>query len=142
MTWREPAVGKSWQGGKGFAFDSDAGPAGPAVVVQPENGSDTVDPPIEYQLDVTDLVHIVAGRWGAQPRAGDRAGDRPERGRGVHVALPDIRLRVQPGAVYTEADGAGAALRVGVMPELLITAEPLTGPRCFFRVRLPVARDQ
>ena len=57
MTWREPAAGKSWQGGKGFAFDSDAGPPGPAVVVQPDMGDDTVDPPTEYQLDVTDLVH-------------------------------------------------------------------------------------
>ena len=56
MTWREPAAGKSWQGGEGFAFGADAGPAGPAVVVQPDQGSDTVDPPIEYQLDVTDLV--------------------------------------------------------------------------------------
>ena len=34
VTWREPAVGKSWQGGKGFAFGADAGPAGPAVVVR------------------------------------------------------------------------------------------------------------
>ena len=57
VTWRRPAAGKSWQGGEGFAFDSDAGPPGPAVVVQPEMGADTVDPPTEYQLDVTDLVH-------------------------------------------------------------------------------------
>jgi hypothetical protein len=57
VTWRGPAVGKSWQGGKGFAFGSDAGPAGPAVVVQPDQGSDVVDPPTEYQLEVTDLVH-------------------------------------------------------------------------------------
>jgi hypothetical protein len=26
------------------------------VVVQPEQGSDTADPPIEYQLDVTDMA--------------------------------------------------------------------------------------
>jgi serine/threonine protein kinase len=56
VTWQNPAVGKSWQGGDGFAFDADAGPAGPAIVVQPEDGSDTVDPPIEYQLDVTEMV--------------------------------------------------------------------------------------
>jgi hypothetical protein len=55
-TWREPGVGKSWQGGKRFEFGVDTGPAGPAVVVEPEQGSDTADPPIEYQLDVTDLV--------------------------------------------------------------------------------------
>ena len=42
---------------EGFTFGADAGPAGPAVVVEPDQGSDTVDPPIEYQLDVTDLVH-------------------------------------------------------------------------------------
>jgi Disaggregatase related repeat len=56
VTWREPAVGKLWQGGPGFTFAADAGPPGPAVVVEPDQGSDTVDPPIEYQLDVTDLV--------------------------------------------------------------------------------------
>jgi serine/threonine protein kinase len=56
VTWQEPAVGKSWQGGKSFTFEADAGPAGPAVIVEPEQGSDTADPPIEYQLDVTDLV--------------------------------------------------------------------------------------
>ena len=56
VTWREPAPGRSWQGGEGFAFGPDAGPAGPAVVVQPDQGRDTVDPPTEYRLDVTDLV--------------------------------------------------------------------------------------
>jgi hypothetical protein len=56
VTWREPAVGKSWQGGQGFVFGTDAGPAGPPVVVEPEKGGDIADPPIEYQLDVTDMV--------------------------------------------------------------------------------------
>jgi hypothetical protein len=56
VTWRQAAAGKSWQGGEGFSFDADTGPAGPAVVVEPEQDSDTVEPPIEYQLDVTDLV--------------------------------------------------------------------------------------
>jgi serine/threonine protein kinase len=56
VTWQEPAAGKSWQGGKEFAFGFDTGPAGREVVVQPENGKDTADPPIEYKLDVTDLV--------------------------------------------------------------------------------------
>jgi hypothetical protein len=56
-TWREPAAGQSWQGGEGFSFSADAGPPGPGVIVSPDQaGSDTVDPPIEYQLDVTDLV--------------------------------------------------------------------------------------
>jgi hypothetical protein len=57
VTWRQPAAGKSWRGGQGFAFGADTGPAGPPVVVLPDQeGTDTVDPPIEYQLDVTDLV--------------------------------------------------------------------------------------
>ncbi len=61
VTWHEPAVGKSWQGGSGFSFSADIGPAGPAVVVEPDAGSDTADPPIEYQLDVTDLVRTWQG---------------------------------------------------------------------------------
>ncbi len=61
VTWREPAAGQKWQGGPGFSFDADAGPAGPAVIVPPEEGSDTVDPPIGFELDVTDLVALVAG---------------------------------------------------------------------------------
>jgi serine/threonine protein kinase len=56
VTWRQPSPGKSWRGGVGFAFAADTGPAGAEVVVKPEQGSDTAEPPIEYQLDVTDLV--------------------------------------------------------------------------------------
>jgi Protein kinase domain len=56
VTWRQPAAGQSWRGGAAFAFGADTGPPGPGVVVEPDQGSDTVDPPIEYQLDVTDLV--------------------------------------------------------------------------------------
>jgi hypothetical protein len=55
-TWREPAVGRSWRGGQGFAFGADTGSAGPAVVVEPDQGGDIAQPPIEYQIDVTDLV--------------------------------------------------------------------------------------
>ena len=49
-------IGKSWQGSENFMLDADAGPAGPPVVVDPEDGSDTVDPPTEYLLDVTNLM--------------------------------------------------------------------------------------
>jgi hypothetical protein len=57
VTWRESAAGKAWQGGEGFAFGTDTGAGGPAVIVEPDKpGTDTVDPPIEYQLDVTDFV--------------------------------------------------------------------------------------
>jgi hypothetical protein len=55
-TWRESAVGKSWQGRDGFQIGVDTGSAGQSVVVEPEHGSDTADPPIEYQIDVTDVV--------------------------------------------------------------------------------------
>src|SRR5262249_39175507 len=57
VSWREPAAGQSWRGGASFAFGADTGPAGAAVVVEPDQeGTDTVEPPIEYQLDVTELV--------------------------------------------------------------------------------------
>jgi hypothetical protein len=69
VTWREPAKGRSWQGGANFAFGTDTGPAGASVVVEPdEPGTDTVDPPLEYKLDVTDAVRS----WleGGQPNHG------------------------------------------------------------------------
>jgi serine/threonine protein kinase len=57
VTWRAPSAGKSWRGGEHFAFGADTGPAGPGVVVAPDQaGTDTVDPPIEYHLDVTSIV--------------------------------------------------------------------------------------
>ena len=55
-TWSQPADGKTWKGGKTFALKDDAGAASPPVVVKPDMGSDTVDPPLEYQIDVTDMV--------------------------------------------------------------------------------------
>lgn len=56
-TWRQAAKGKPWKGGTNFALGEDTGPASPPVTVFPEKGRDTiVDPPIEYQLDVTAFV--------------------------------------------------------------------------------------
>ena len=55
-TWNQPAEGKAWKGGKTFALKDDAGAASTPIVVKPDMGSDTVDPPLEYQLDVTDMV--------------------------------------------------------------------------------------
>jgi hypothetical protein len=55
-TWRQAAAGRPWQNSDGFALLADTGPAASYVVVQPEAGSDTVEPPAEYQLDVTDLI--------------------------------------------------------------------------------------
>jgi serine/threonine protein kinase len=56
VTWNAPQQGKTWKGGASFDLAADASPAGAGVVVLPEEGSDTVDPPTEYQFDVTDLV--------------------------------------------------------------------------------------
>ncbi len=55
-TWERPADGKAWRGGKTFSLKDDAGAASPPVVVKPDMGSDTVDPPLEYRLDVTDMA--------------------------------------------------------------------------------------
>ncbi len=67
-TWNQPADGKSWKGGKTFSLKDDAGAASPPIVVKPDMGSDTVDPPLEYQLDMTDMVRA----WldGAAPNHG------------------------------------------------------------------------
>ena len=67
-TWNQPADGKAWADGKAFALADDAGMASPPVVVKPDMGSDTVDPPLEYQLDVTDMVR--AWRDGATANHG------------------------------------------------------------------------
>lgn len=56
-TWKSPMRGKAWKGGaRGFALGLDTGPPGPATIIPPEKGADTVDPPLEYRLDVTELV--------------------------------------------------------------------------------------
>lgn len=56
VTWRQAAAGRPWQSGDGFALWKDTGPSGSNVVVQPETDTDTLEPPGEYQLDVTELV--------------------------------------------------------------------------------------
>ncbi len=55
-TWQKPANGKQWKGGDSFAFGKDTGRPSPHIVVPPERGGDTADPPLEYQLDVTEMV--------------------------------------------------------------------------------------
>src|SRR5262249_33266997 len=68
-TGRRPAAGRTGRRGQDCAFGADTGPAGPAVVVQPDQeGTDTVDPPLEYQLDVTELVR--SWRDGGAPNYG------------------------------------------------------------------------
>jgi serine/threonine-protein kinase len=69
VTWNQAAEGKPWAGGKSFAFNLDTGPPSPHVIVKPDApGTDTVDPPLEYQLDATTIVQS----WldGSQPNHG------------------------------------------------------------------------
>ena len=55
-TWQRPARRARWKGGRSFVFGVDTGPPGPGVIVRPNPHTDTVYPPIEYRLDVTDMV--------------------------------------------------------------------------------------
>jgi len=55
-TWERPARGQSWKGGKTFVFGVDSGPAGPAIIIPPHENRDTINPRIEYKLDVTGMV--------------------------------------------------------------------------------------
>jgi hypothetical protein len=65
-TWRRPANGKSWQKeGAAFTVGRDTGPAIASVTIEPDRGSDTVDPPLEYSLDATELVRS----WLSDPKS-------------------------------------------------------------------------
>jgi len=55
-TWRQPAAGRQWKGGAAFRFGADTGPASAPVIVPPDKGRDTANPPLEYRIDVTDMV--------------------------------------------------------------------------------------
>ena len=55
-TYHQAAEGRPWKGDRAFALGVDTGPAGPPTIVRPDEGADTVDPPVDYQLDVTDAV--------------------------------------------------------------------------------------
>src|SRR5262249_1254926 len=69
VTWNQAAEGKPWAAGKSFAFNVDTGPPSPHVVVKPDApGTDTAEPPIEYQLEVRAIVQA----WldGSQPNHG------------------------------------------------------------------------
>jgi hypothetical protein len=57
VAWATSAKGKPWGGGNdGFDAARDAGPAAGGAIVEPEQGSDLADPPVEVRIDVTDLV--------------------------------------------------------------------------------------
>ena len=55
-TWKSPSAGKKWKGGDGFDFNADAGAPSKHIIVPPDQGRDTVNPPLEYKIDVTQMV--------------------------------------------------------------------------------------
>ena len=55
-TWRAPAAGKRWRGGDQFASAEDAGPAENFIRVKPDEGGDTVEPPMAYSIDITTMA--------------------------------------------------------------------------------------
>ncbi len=56
-TWKQSAAGKTWADEAGFEVGKDT-PKDPDgdVIVPPEEGADTADPPLEYSIDVTKSV--------------------------------------------------------------------------------------
>lgn len=76
VAWRRPAEDKSWRGDREFSLAQDTAPAAGSVIVKPDQGGDTADPPIEYAVDVTELVRS----W--------RSGQTPNEGVAL-VAIPD-----------------------------------------------------
>lgn len=75
-TYAAPARDRTWKNG---AFDPghDAGAASPATIVPPDAGDDTVDPPLEVRLDVTEFVR--AWLAGKQPNHGVAIAPVPDR---------------------------------------------------------------
>ena len=56
-TWNSPSQGIKWQGGS-FTFDKDTGQQSKFIVIEPDQGRDTVNPPLEYKFDVTGIVSL------------------------------------------------------------------------------------
>ncbi|HUT33334.1 MAG TPA: DNRLRE domain-containing protein [Planctomycetota bacterium] len=57
VTWKQAAAGKTWADEAGFEVGKDT-PKDPEgdVIVPPEEGADTANPPLEYSIDVTKSV--------------------------------------------------------------------------------------
>jgi hypothetical protein len=57
VTWKHTAAGKTWADEAGFEVGKDT-PKDPDgdVIVPPDEGADTADPPLEYSVDVTKSV--------------------------------------------------------------------------------------
>ena len=124
VTWNAPQEGKIVAGRRELRFWPQMRPGRSLVsLCCPKQGADTVDPPIEYQFDVTDLVKS----WldGGAPNLGVAIApvDRPERGRGDPFALPDLLVRAQPRQSNAEADIAGAGVTAGGALDRLTAAD-------------------
>ena len=61
VTWRQAAAGKTWADEGGFEVGKDT-PKEPEgdIIVPPDDGADTVDPPLEYSIDITKAVQAWA----------------------------------------------------------------------------------
>ncbi len=70
VTWKQAAAGAPWKGQGGFAVGADTlkEPDGDVIVLPDEPGTDTVDPPLEYSIDVTKSVAAWLG--GKAPNRG------------------------------------------------------------------------
>jgi hypothetical protein len=57
VTWKQAAAGKPWADEAGFEVGKDT-PKDPDgdVIIPPDDGADTADPPLEYSIDVTKSV--------------------------------------------------------------------------------------
>ncbi|MDA0840111.1 MAG: DNRLRE domain-containing protein [Planctomycetota bacterium] len=61
-TWAEPGQGLKWQDGS-FTLDKDTGQQSEFIVIEPDQGGDTVNPPLEYKFDVTEIASLwVSGK--------------------------------------------------------------------------------
>ncbi len=58
VTWKQPADGQKWQGGDAFDLKADSMLPMAQCVVKPDLEKDTVDPPVEYQVDVTAILNV------------------------------------------------------------------------------------
>jgi hypothetical protein len=108
-TWQQPAEGGRWRGGEAFDLAKDTGEASAPVIVRPDVDSDTVDPPLEYRLDVTAMVRA----W--------LAGEAPNEG----LAIVPIADRTVDEGFHTRFQIYGSEYRrPQYTPRLTIDARP------------------
>ncbi|OAI46371.1 hypothetical protein AYO44_02070 [Planctomycetaceae bacterium SCGC AG-212-F19] len=104
VTWRQPAESQRWQGGDTFQVAADCHGPSSSVVVAPDPVNDTVDPPVEYQVDVT--AHWRLWTVGNHPNHGlalvpvaDRQVDDGRHSRFQMYASKDTRVQYTPTLV-------------------------------------------